>query len=428
MKRLHCLFLALVLLACEDSYEDTHRYTKIITQSKAYPVYLDMSDISNIQVKAELPLTSPFRIQSNNSHYFVGEKMKGVHVYERKAAGVSYLCFIECLYIKDFELIDHRLFCNNLTDLVVIDVSNPLQINILYRWPYKFNSFTSYKTSWNLPFTEGKGLIAGSETHDLTGVVTDQKPELDFTEFDQQFANLTTKVVPDTWFSDHPEKDIPYIGMIKVGTDEIYSYGTYNSWSILTFRSGNFSGREENLWTTPRGRYAPPYYYSNAFPVRMFTEDNVIYIVGSENNLNKGYIDCIIYDMFPSSQHLYFPAFKPLDICYMPGMNAFLVLSGTSVWRVDISGDGVSGYTKTYTDYQIATDATEMFRAGDKLVTLGNDLSVYAVTGNGITLVKNYPGISAICSAREGQTLATATTQGLFLYDITDLENIQPIP
>jgi hypothetical protein len=154
----------------------------------------------------------------------------------------------------------------------------------------------------------------------------------------------------------------------------------------------------------------------------------VIYIVGSENNLNKGYIDCIIYDMFPSSQHLYFPAFKPLDICYMPGMNAFLVLSGTSVWRVDISGDGVSGYTKTYTDYQIATDATEMFRAGDKLVTLGSDLSVYAVTGNGITLVKNYPGISAMCSAREGQTLATATTQGLFLYDITDLENIQPIP
>ena len=137
----------------------------------------------------------------------------------------------------------------------------------------------------------------------------------------------------------------------------------------------------------------------------------------------------IVYDeKYPLTYSLYFPTFKPLDVSYMPPMNAFFALSGTSVWGVFISGDGVSGFKKTYKDYQIATDAVEIFRVGDKLITLGNELSVYSATENEISLVKKYPGISGRCCKKEENILAVANTQGLFLYDITDLENIQLIP
>ena len=429
MKQLFYLFLVLSLFGCEDIFKDTSHYSQLITQSKEYPVYLDMSEIANIQVKANSPFVAPFKILSNDKYYFVGDKLKGVHVYEKKAAGVSYLCFIECRYIKDFELVDNRLFCNNLVDMVVIDVSNPMQINILQRQKNYFNRFTSYKKDWNVPYVEGKGLIAGKETHELTGVVTDKQPNLDFSEFDRLYANLTTKVIPDTWFSNHPENDIPYIGMIKMGIDEIYTYGSYNSWAICTYRSGAFSVREEDLWTMLRGKYAPPYYYSNAYPVRMFFEDDIIFILGTENSLKSGYCDCIIYDeKYSVTQNLYFPTFKPIDISYMPQMNAFFVLSGTSVWGVFITGDGVSGFKKTYKDYQIAMDAVAIFRVGDKLITLGNELSVYFASKNEIRGVKKYPGISGKCCKKEGNILTVANTQGLFLYDITDLENIQLIP
>ena len=426
MKHHFYLFLFLVLLGCENSYEDIFRYSKVISQSKEYQVYLDMSEIGNIQVKAKLPQVAPFKVVSNDKYYFVGDMLKGIHVYEKKAGSVSYLCFIECRYIKDFELVDNQLFCNNLVDLVVLDVSNPLQTTILHRQKNQFNQFTSYKEEWNIPYVAGKGIIAGTESHVLTGTVTEKEPNLDFTKYDQLYGNLTTKVLPDTWFSNHPENDKPYIGMIKMNTDEIYTYGTYNSWAICTFRSGTFSVREENLWTSPRGKYCPPLYYSDAYPVKMFFEDSLMFILGAGYN-NTGYSDCIIYnERYPFTYHLYFPDFRPVDFTYMPTMQAFFVLSGQSVWVAFKNGD--SSYMKRYFDYKISTNATSIFRIGTNVITLGNELKVYSPSENEFKLVKDYPDISGTCYSKAGDILAVANAQGLFLYDVNNLENIKLIP
>jgi hypothetical protein len=426
MKQLFYLFLLVVLFGCKDIFKDTSHYSMQLTQSKEYPVYLDMSEIGNIQVKANSPLVAPFKILSNDKYYFVGEMLKGVHVYERKALGVSYLCFIECRFIKDFELVDNRLFCNNLVDMVVVDVSNPTNINVLHRQKNYFNRFTSFKNDWNLPYTEGKGIIIGTESQELTGVVTDKQPELNFSELDAIYGNLTTKIIPDAWISNNLKNDKPYIGMIKMGTDEIYTYGSYNSWTISTYRSGTFSVREEDLWATPRGKYAPPYYYSDSYPEKMFFQDSLIFILGAGYS-NMGYSDCITYnESYPLTYHLYFPYFRPVDITYMPTMQAYFVLSGQSVWVAFKSNDSV--YMKRYFDYKIPTEATSIFRIGTNIITLGDELKVYSPSENELKLVKNYPGISGTCYLKAGDILAVANTKGLYLYHISDPENIQLIP
>ena len=425
MKQSFYLFLVLILLGCENNTEDIYTYSKIISQSKGYPVYLDMSEIGNIQVKANLPLTAPFKILSNEKYYFVGEMLKGIHVYEKKGGSVSYLCFIACRYIKGFELVNNTLFCNNLADMVVIDVTNPKQITVLHRQTNQFNRFSSIVNYWNILSVAGKGIVAGSESHVLTGTVTDKQPTLDFTEYDKLYGNLTTKVIPDSWFSIDPENDKPYTGMIKMGTDEIYTYGSYNSWAICTYRSGTFGVREKDLWATPK-TYAPPYYYSDSHPVKMFYQDSLIYILGA-GNTNSGYSDCITYnERFPLTYHLYFPNFMPLDITYMPGMQAFFVLSGQSVWVAIKDSDSV--YMKSYLDYKIPTDATSIFRIGNNVITLGKELNVYAPTVTNLTLVKAYPAISGKSYLLTGNILAVANVQGLFLYDISNLENIKLIP
>ena len=425
MKHLFYLFLVIALFGCEDNTEDIYRYSKTVSESKDYPVYLDMSEIGNIQVKSESPLAAPFKILSNDKYYFVGEMLKGIHVYEKKSGSVSYLCFIECKYMKDFELVGDQLFCNNLVDMVILDASNPLQTILLHREKNLFNRFSSYKTGWNIPYEDGKGLIVGTEAHVLTGTVTDKKPNLDFTKYDQLYSNLTTKVIPDSWFGNHPEYDKPYIGMVKIGTDQIYTYGTYNSWTICTW-FGVFRSKEEDYWTTPRGKYSPPYYYADAYPVRMFFADSLVYILGATYG-SAGYCDCITYkenDFL--TYHLYFPGFKPLDITYLPAMKAFFVLSGQSIWAGFKSSDSV--YMERYLDYEIPTDATSIFNAGNNLITLGNSLSVYLPSENELQLVKNYPDISGTCYLKAGNVLTVANTQGLFQYDISDLENIKLIP
>jgi hypothetical protein len=421
MKHYFYLFLVLILVGCENNSEDIYRYSKIISQSKEYPVYLDMSVIANIQVKAKLPQTSPFKILCNDKYYFVGEMLKGIHVYEKTGGSVRYLCFIECKYIKDFELTNNLLYCNNFVDLVVIDVTNPLQINLLHRQKNQFNRFTSYANYWNIPSVAGKGIIVGTESHVLTGTVTDQKPQLDFSEYDKLYGNLTTKVLPDSWFSNHPENDKPYVGMVNTGTYEIYTYGEYNSWTICTYLSETFSEREEAL-----GKYGAPYYFSDSHPAKMFYQDSLIFILGKGYD-NTGYSDCITYNVrYPLTYHLYFPNFMPVDITYMPTMQAFYVLSGQSVW-VALKDSG-SVYMKSYTDCKIATDATSIFSVGNNVMTLGNELKVYSPSGNELNLLKDYPDISGACYLKTGNVLAVANVQGLYLYDINNLENIKLIP
>jgi len=428
MKHHFYLFLVLVLFGCENNTEDIYRYSKIISQAKAYPVYLDMSEIGNIQVTAKLPQVAPFKILSNDQYYFVGEMLKGIHVYEKKAGGAAYLCFITCKYIKDFELVNNQLFCNNLTDLLVLDVSNPLQTNILHRQKNQFNQFSSYKSEWNLPYVEGKGLVAGTAWHMLTDTVSDTKPNFDYTAYDQLYGNLTTKVIPYDWFSDHPENDKPYVGIIKINADEIYTYGTYNSWAICTFRSGTFSVREEDQFSTQRGKYFIPYYYSDSHPVRMFFDEDQIFILGSGYD-QTGYADCMSY--YENSQmfyHLYFPQFRPLAITYLPTLRAYFVLSGQSVWGAFKKSDPTEGYMERYIDYKIPTDATSIFRKGNNVITIGSKLSVYLPSENELKLVKDYPEISGTCYSKAGDILAVANTQGLFIYDISNLENIKLIP
>jgi hypothetical protein len=431
IKKYSPLLLLLFLFGCEDNVENIHRYSKIISQYRNYPVYLDMSEIGNIQVKSNSQIENPFKILSNEFYYFVGDMLKGVHVYEKEATGVDYLCFIECKYIKDFELAGDKLFGNNLVDLVVIDISNPLDISTLHRQKNYFNKFTGVKEYWwNIPYDEEKGLVVKWEYVELSGMVTEEQPNLDFSEYDQLYGNLQTTAIPDDWFSSQPEFDKPYVGMINAGTDEIYSYGSYNSWSICSYQSGVFSTREEDLWTNPRGNYAPPYYYSNAFPTRLFFEDDIIYNLGKLELASNGYCDCILYnENYPVDYSLYFPDFLPQDITYMPTptMDAFYVLTGQSIQGVFITGNGIPEFSYITRDYPIQTDAGEILTIGDHLVTLGNELSVYSASEDAISLIKEYPEISGICCKKEENHLVVANTQGLFIYDISNLENIQLI-
>ena len=426
MKRYFYSFILFVLIiSCEDYSENIHRYSKQITQSKEYPVYLDMSEIGNIKVTDVATIVSPFKIVSNEKYYFVGEMSKGIHVYEKKTTGAEYLCFIECKFVKAFDVVNDHLFCNNFIDLVVLDVSNPIQTHMLHRQKNHFNRFTEYKEYWNIPHEDDKGCIVGYYQHSLTGIVTEKEPNLDFSEEDKLFENLTSTVIPETWVSDHPERDRPYLGIVKVGEDKIYTYGEYNSWAICTYQSGVFDVEEQDLWSTV-GPYPTPYYYSNARPVGLFMKDDVLYMPGIWDNLENGYIHAALHvDEARFAYNIHHSGFLPVDATYMPEFKAFFYLSGQSILGAFRHRDPVYSTIEIYKDYQIFTDAVAIERVENYLITLGDGLTVYLPDETDIEFVKEYPDISGVCYLREGDILIVANTEGLFLYDVEDVENIE---
>jgi hypothetical protein len=83
---------------------------------------------------------------------------------------------------------------------------------------------------------------------------------------------------------------------------------------------------------------------------------------------------------------------------------------------------------KRYFDYNVSSNATSIFRIGTNVITLGNELNVYTPSVTEFKLVKDYTEISGKSYLITGDILAVANTQGLFLYDISNLENIKLLP
>jgi len=417
-KKAFYMALLLVLVACEDKFEVTYRYSKFVSQSKAYPVYLDMSEIGNIQVKtAETPV-APFKIVSNDKYYFVGDMMKGIHVYEKKGEhNVDYSCFIACKYLKAFDVVNDYLFCNNFVDMVVLDVGNPLQTTVLHRKRNHFNKFESFVASWNIPYDDNKGCVVDYHTESLYGTVTEKQPELDFSEFDQLYENLTTNDIPASWISNNPEIDKPYTGIIKVGDDHIVTYGNYNSWAICYYSSGSFHVEEISNLNTSQGNYAPPIYDIDRHPTRLLYKDGIIYIF-SALMYSGGMSQCFMYD---ASYYFFNYNNMPVDVTYIKSLNYFYSLTDNFIRRTKPK------YYEFNFGFEISPGAVAITEAQDNLITLGNRLTVYLPSETDLQFIRDYPEISGSCMLKDGNVLAIANQQGLFFYDISNLENIVPI-
>jgi len=433
MKKLFYITLLLVLVACEDQYENTYRYSRTISQLKTYPVYLDMSETGKIQVKPSATIEAPFKIVSNDQYYFVGDMVRGVHVYEKKGKfDVDYLCFIECKYLKAFDIVDNFLFCNNFVDMLVLDVGNPLQTSVQHREINHFNKYTSYAEHWNIPYLEGKGCIVDYQQYIFSGVVTDQQPELDSSEYDQLYENLTTTKIPDSWTSNYPENDKPYTGIIKVGEDKIYTFGNFNNWAVCTFQGGIFRVTKKDMSTITQGEYVPPAYYIDVRPIRLLHKDEIIYVLNALNysptGNGRGTFDCIMpFESFLVQSHfsLYQPDYASIDVTYHASLNTFFILTPYSIRTVSLA----AGYPyRNYLEYEILSGAVAITEAQDKIITLGKILSVYTPSDTDVQFTKSYSDISGSCMLKDGNVLAVANQQGLFFYDISDLQNITLIP
>ena len=428
MKRTLYVALLLILIGCADKYEDSHRYSRWVTQTKNYPIYLDMSEVTNIQVKRSGALEQPFKIVFNDRYYFVGEMMKGIHVYEKKEKSKpDYLCFIECKYLKDLDITGNYLFCNNLVDLVVLNVGTPTQTTVQHREKYHFNKFEGNAASWNIPYDYNKGCVVDYLPQVLSGYVTEKQLELDFSEYDRLYENLSTKDLPASWISDNPMNDKPWLGITKAGDNQIYTFGNNENWTINSY-SGSFNTYQTEWRVTPFGSYMCPVYSNDSHFVRLLNKEGTLYLLGIGNDSSSGYFDCMTS---PKPYSLWFN-FRfsnnvPVDITFIASLKRFFILSDGFIRSALIKDDFPEGVVN-YSDYEIVSGATAMISAQDKLITLGNKLTVYHPAETSIQLVKEYLHISGSCMLKEENLLAVANQQGLSLYDISNLENITLIP
>ena len=392
MKKIfYYIALLSILVACEDKYEDIHKYAR----PYYIPILLDAREILvDIQVKSSTNPEEAFKIVLNDKYLFVGEKMKGIHVYKKTDAyQTSPLCFIECKSLKAFDVKEDMLYCNNFIDLLAVDVGNPLQAKIIHRERDFFNRYSYFRN--NFPVTKTDRMyIIGYKQVILTGTVTHTERVPDFSEYDKLYGNIIVQQIPDSLLLNKP-----VVGIVN-SEGEIYTFGT-SSLDICSYASGVFE-------STPTEISFPAYSYVSF--------DNLVYkngkffflwndrffsVPSSESN-QHGPAGTVLFDVIPLINR----------------ETSYLALSDSYIVGFFIAGQSV------YFDSKESYSATCLLNVNDTILALGKQLRLYSCYKQFIGEIKQYPAISGTAMLQEGNKLIVVHKEGLSIYDISDLQNI----
>ena len=403
MKKIGYIALLFTLVACEDKYEDVHRYYRPFSIFKDYPIYLDASEILvDIQVLPSITYHTVFKIVANDKYLFVGEQMKGIHVYEKSGLRQAVpLCFIECRYLKAFDVSGDILYANNFVDLLVIDVENPLQATIKHREKEYFNQYLYYDS--NIPKLYNTNLyLIGYNQMILNGFESDRNPAPDFGAYDKLFENMVVKEIPDTL-----QVVKPYVGIANAD-GELFTLG-YTNLAQCSYTSQGFKSTHSSMQIPG---------FASLVPVVDFQyKDGWLFVTGW-----SGFVFFDIRHPFSQNQNYQSWHFPSDVVSVADPSNGLVILSQND----RIEGIIVGG---NYWGMQLQTfDATSMINVDDTILALGTQLTLYRFLFQDdfrtMEQVKSYPQISGMRMLRDHDTLIIARTQGLSFYDISDLENI----
>jgi len=424
MKKAFYMALLLVLVACEDKFEITNRYSRPYFLIKGYPIYLDPREILvEIQVKPSIPFDAAFKIASNEKYFFIGEKMKGIHVYEKTGESRARpLCFIECKYIKAFDVEGNNLYCNNFTDLLVIDVENPLQAKIKNRVNEYFNN---YSYSSYMPVIYNQSINAyvyeiGLIPIVLTGTETEYDPAPDFSEYDELYENFIVNEIPDTIIV-----DMPFVGFANV-EGNIFTLGGDN---LIQCSYTDGYGYNNGFTMSPSDFYIPN--YESVMPIdNLQYKDGMIFLHG----YYRGVIGLDYNKINTQYNGIFLDKVKDAVSIKEP-VNSFVFLHRFLYPDFFLLGSIVDEYYNsiTYIHGNIS-DATSLISINDDtiLALSSHSITLYSVVyqdmwNSSLRQEKQYP-FGGSSMLKDGDRLIVANPQGLFFYDISNLENIVPIP
>ena len=400
MKKIFYIAVLLAIVACEDKYENKHKYSHPYYLTKDYPILLDASEILlGIQVKPPVNPNEAFKIVSNDKYFFVGEKMDGIHVYEKiDEFHVNPLCFIECKYMKAFDVEDDILYCNDFIDLLVIDVENPLQAKIKHREKGYFNNYLNNNLNLSIYSSSDTNIYYEIEYKRivLEGIETDTNPPPDFSEYDKLYSNIIVKEILDTL----QMLGKPYVGIVNI-KGKIHTFG-YNS--LVTCSYAN-----DFLETEPVFNYV----WDNSMPpCDLRYKDNLIYIFGKDG-----------FRTSLSLQYQNWMSHIPLD-----------AVTISNYLSIALSKEFIACFYAYMTITTPSLGATSLININDTILALGEQLTLYRfvvgqfIESSHFELVKEYSDISGLCMIRNEDVLIVANKQGLSFYDISDLENIKIMP
>lgn len=134
------------------------------------PIYATAQELEQVEVRHNEPLEHPGRIYVYENYLLVNDQSKGIHIYDN--ANTSNPVEVSFIAIKgnmDFSVNNDMLYADNITDMVIVDISNPAEptyknriqkVFPVQQFPDEFGAFECVDPA--------KGLVVGWEKVKLT--------------------------------------------------------------------------------------------------------------------------------------------------------------------------------------------------------------------------------------------------------------------
>ncbi|MFK8045865.1 MAG: hypothetical protein AB8B72_10230 [Crocinitomicaceae bacterium] len=131
-----CFIAALSILACNKKVE------KEVIGLK--PVYATEATLEKVEVIVKESIDQPGKIYVYENYLLVNDQSKGIHIYDNSNTNSPvHLSFISIPGNMDFSVRNNTIYADNVTDLVVIDMSQAAKPEVINRMKSVFPSQTS---------------------------------------------------------------------------------------------------------------------------------------------------------------------------------------------------------------------------------------------------------------------------------------------
>ncbi|GAB4053918.1 hypothetical protein [Spirosoma litoris] len=153
MNRLSHAFSLLVCCLLLDGCG--HPYTPpppSATSDTYRPIYASYADIRSIQTLPPQPLKNVEKIYLKDNYLFVNDVGSGIHILDnRDPEKPVQLSFISIIGNQELAIKDSILYADNVTDLVALNITNPLNVRVVKRIENAF-AYAAYPIATNVRF------------------------------------------------------------------------------------------------------------------------------------------------------------------------------------------------------------------------------------------------------------------------------------
>ncbi len=169
MKKIFLLVLtSTILLACPLEPEFGNQIADVGEVEGMRPIYSSVSDWQEILVKEPVVMEKLGKIYYKDGLLYVNELYKGIHIIDNAdPANPNKIKFIQIPANKDIAIKGNRLYADNYTDLVTLDITDLENISVVSRvkdiFPKASQAHPEAYQGYFECVEEGLGIVVGWE-------------------------------------------------------------------------------------------------------------------------------------------------------------------------------------------------------------------------------------------------------------------------